>query len=458
MAAPNSQAIVLILLALHQSRSIQLKTAHSQDVIAVVRANELITAHAGSPKFGDALSDLGIIKDGAVIFQGGSIVDVGTTDKMLKLHQPQSVIDASGKVVMPGFVDPHTHLVHSGSRHEEYECKIAGKSYAELHKVGGIRYTVAMTRAASEEDLYTKAMRDLDLMLLHGTTTVEAKSGYGLNKESELKLLRVARRLNENHPIEVVSTFLGAHTVPDEFKEDKSGYVELVRQMLPEARPLAEFCDAWCDALGFSVDQCRQILLDAEKLGFKTKLHVEQTAWSGGGELAAELKVVSADHLDFVSPTAIQQMHEKGVVGVLLPGCTYHLMEFKKDIGLKQMIEGGLPIALATDYNPGTCRTQSMQAILEIACRLYRLTYAQAINAATINAAYALDRGDKIGSLAPGKRADITIFDCPEHGIIINNFGINHVDTVIKNGEIVVQEGRLVDSACSERQALPQMR
>ncbi len=422
-----------------------MKTANSQDVVAIVRASELITAHASAAKTGDDLSDLGAIKDGAVVFQGGSILEVGTTETILKRHDPQTIIDAAGKVVMPGFVDPHTHLVHMGSRHEEYECKIAGKSYTDLHKVGGIRYTVKMTRDASEEDLYQKAMHDLDIMLLHGTTTVEAKSGYGLNKESELKLLRVARRLNQDHAIEVVSTFLGAHTVPDEFKDNKGEYVELVCQMLPEARSLAEFCDAWCDALGFSVDDCRRILHAAEKLGFKTKLHVEQTAWSGGGELAAELKVVSADHLDFLSPAAIKQMHEQRVVGVLLPGCTYHLMEFKKEIGVKEMIEGGVPIALATDYNPGTSRTQSMQAILETACRLYRLTYAQAINAATINAAYAVDRGDKVGSLAAGKRADITIFDCPEHGIIINNFGINHVDTVIKNGEVVVRDGRLVN-------------
>ena len=410
---------------------------------AVVNASELITAHAVSPKTADELSELGIIKNGAVIYQGDSIIEVGTTEEMLRKHKPTSVIDACNRVVMPGFVDPHTHLVHMGSRHEEYEYKIAGKSYADLHKVGGIRYTVGMTRSSSEDELFEKAMGDLDTMLLYGTTTVEAKSGYGLNRENELKLLRVAKRLNDAHEIDVISTFLGAHTVPEEFKDNKAGYVKVVREMMSEAAPLAEFCDVWCDALGFSVDECREILVDAKKLGLKLKLHVEQTGWTGGGELAGEVEAVSADHLDFLSPGGISSMKKGGVVGILLPGVTYHLMEFKKEIPAKAMIDGGMAVALATDYNPGTCRTQSMQAIIESACRLYRLTYAQAINAATINAAFALDRGDAVGSLAAGKKADIVILNCSEHGVLINNFGINHVNTVIKNGAVVVQDGCL---------------
>ncbi len=414
---------------------------------AVINAGELVTAHADAPKTGEALSDLGIIKGGAVVYRDDTIVAVGPTKEMLAAYKPEQIVDADGRLVMPGFVDPHTHLVHMGSRHEEYECKIAGKSYADLHKVGGIRYTVGMTRAAGEDELYEKARRDLDIMLLYGTTTVEAKSGYGLNQETELKLLRVAKRLKETHPIELVSTFLGAHTVPEEFKDDKAGYVKLVRQMMAEAAPLAEFCDAWCDSLGFSVEECRDILNEAKKHGLKLKLHVEQTGWSGGGELAAEMQVASADHLDFLSRAGIEQMHQKGVVGVLLPGVTYHLMEFKKEIAVKDMIDGGLAIALATDYNPGTCRTQSMQAILEAGCRLYRLTYAQAINAATINAAYAIDRGKSHGSLHPGKRADIAIFNCTEHGILINNFGINHVHSVIKSGRMVVENGQLLHAA-----------
>ncbi len=259
------------------------KAVKSEDLRAVINASELLTVHASTPKSGDALSDLGIIKNGAIVFRGDSIIDVGTTDEMMKLHQPKTIIDAGGRVVMPGFVDPHTHLVHMGSRHEEYEYKIAGKSYADLHKVGGIRYTVGMTRAASEETLYEKALKDLDTMLLYGTTTIEAKTGYGLDKENELKLLRVAKRLQANHPVSIVSTFLGAHTVPDEFKENKAGYVELVKQMLDEAAPLAEFCDVWCDALGFSVDESRQILTDAKRHGMMLKLHVEQTGWCGGG-------------------------------------------------------------------------------------------------------------------------------------------------------------------------------
>ncbi|MBX9690825.1 MAG: imidazolonepropionase [Cyanobacteria bacterium] len=410
---------------------------------AVVNAGELVTAHAKEPKRRDSLADLGIIKGGAVVYEGDTILDVGTTEQMLEQYKPDTVLDANGRVVMPGFVDPHAHLVYMGSRHEEYESKIAGKSYTDLHKVGGIRYTVRMTRGASEDELFEKASRDLDIMLLHGTTTVEAKSGYGLDLENELKLLRVAKRLDKSHPVDVISTFLGAHTVPEEFKDNQTGYAKLVREMLKDVAPLAEFCDVWCDALGFTVDECRAILDDAKKLGLKPKLHAEQTAWSGGGELAAEVDAVSADHLDFLSPKAIEQLRNTDVIGVLLPGVTYHLMEFSKKIPAKEMIESGMAIALATDYNPGSCRTQSMQAILEAACRLYRLTYAQAINAATINAAFAIDRGDSIGSLAAGKRADIIVLDCSEHGIVINNFGINHVRTVIKNGAIVVKEGQL---------------
>lgn len=410
---------------------------------AVINASELITAHDTEPKRGDKLSDLGIIKNGAVVFQDGKIIDVGLTEKILSEHKPDTTIDATGQVVMPGFVDPHTHIIYMGSRHEEYECKIAGKSYADLHKIGGIRYTVKMTREASEEDLYNKAMQDLDLMLLHGTTTVESKSGYGLDKENEMKLLRITKRLNENHIIDVISTFLGAHTVPDEFKGNQAGYVEAVKDMLKDAASLAEFCDVWCDQLGFTVEECRGILKDAKALGLKLKLHAEQTASNGGGELAAEVGAVSADHLDFLTSDGIAKMRDKGVVGILCPGVTYHLMEFDKKIPVQEMVDGGMAIALATDYNPGSCRTQSMQAILDKACRLYKLNYAQAINAATINAAFAVDRGDTAGSLAPGKHADITIFDCPEHGIIVNNFGINQVHTVIKSGEVVVREGRL---------------
>lgn len=420
-----------------------MKNKEGKRVAAVINASELLTVHSLVPKAGDALSDLGIIRNGAVVYQGDTIVDVGSTDSILAKYEPDSVIDATGRVVLPGFVDPHTHLVHMGSRHEEYECKIAGKSYADLHKTGGIRYTVRMTRAALEEDLYQKALRDLDIMLLYGTTTVEAKSGYGLDKENELKLLRVARRLNEDHPIDVSSTFLGAHTVPDEYKDNKAGYIELVLQMLDEAAPLAEFCDAWCDNLGFSVEECRRILAKAKQLNLKLKLHVEQTACCNGAELAAEVGAVSADHLDCISAEGIAAMSARQVIGVLLPGVTYHLMEFTKTIPVQQMIDAGMPVALATDYNPGSCRTQSMQAILEAACRLYRMSYAQAINAATINAAFALGRENTIGSLAPGKRADICVINCSEHGEIINNFGINHIATVIKSGRVVVQDGQL---------------
>lgn len=415
-------------------------------VCAVINASEVVTAHATHVKRGAELDNLSIIKNGAVVYSGADIMDVGTTELMLARYKPERTFDVAGKVVMPGFVDPHTHLVHMGSRHEEYECKIAGKSYADLHKVGGIKYTVGMTRAASEDELYRKALADLDLMLLHGTTTVESKSGYGLNEESEMKILRVNKRLAENHVVDIVSTFLGAHTVPEEFAGDKAGYVSLVISLMKKAAGLAEFADAWCDALGFSLEDCRRILDSARQNGMKLKLHVEQTACTGGAELAAEMNVVSADHLDFASADGIAKLAKTDVVGVLLPGCTFHLMEFEKKIPVRAMIDAGVALALATDYNPGTSRTQSMQSILGLACRLYRMTYAQSLNAATINAAYALDRGAQIGSLSVGKRADIVVYDCVEHGILMNNFGVNLVHSVIKNGEMVVSDGKLLNA------------
>lgn len=413
-------------------------------IMAIVHANELLTLNSERPKAGKEFEDLGLIEDGAVVIQGDQIIDVGPTPEILKKHKPKNVIDAAGKVVMPGFVDSHTHLVYAGSRHAEYEQKISGKSYQELHETGGIHYTVRRTRSASKEELTRRALKDLDIMLLHGTTTVEAKSGYGLDEPNELKILEVIAKLNSQHPIDVVATFLGAHTVADEYKKDKAGYVELVKRMIPKAARLAEFCDVWCDPLGFSEVEAREILEEAIKHGMKLKIHAEQTGHARGAELAAQLKAVSCDHLDFISDEGIAKMKQAGVIAALLPGVTYHLMEFTKEIPVKKMIEGGLPIALATDYNPGTCPTQSMQAILDHASRILRLSYAQALNAATINAAYALDRGSSLGSLQPGKKADIVIYDCQAHGMLINNFGINHVHAVIKNGKVVVENQRIV--------------
>ena len=411
---------------------------------AVIHASELITAASKGPKRSRQMDDLGLIKDGAVAFAAGRILAVGPTKRILKEFKPRTTIDARGKTVLPGFVDAHTHLVFAGSRHEEYASRIAGTTYAQAHQSGGIRYTVKLTRAASDKDLTAKALRDLDTMLLHGTTTLEAKSGYGLDLRHELRLLKLINRLKDLHPMGIVTTFLGAHSVPKEYLDDKHGYLKLVKKMLPQAAKLATFCDAWCDPLGFDAVSLNEILSEAKRLGMDIKLHAEQSGNCQGAELAAANKAISADHLDHISNHGIDAMQRAGTIAVLLPGVNFHQMAFNSVPPVDKLLHAGIPIAIASDYNPGSSPTPSMQMILALACRLFKMTYAQAINAATINAAWALDLGRSVGSLEPGKAADITIFSCPSHGMIIDRFGVNQVDTVIKAGRVVAAGQRVV--------------
>jgi len=438
--------------------------------LIIKNAGELVTIRGASkkPKTGEELQRLGIIKNGAVAVKEAIIIGVGTTEEVVKSYRSERVIDATGKVVMPSFVDPHTHLVFAGSRHLEYETKITGETYWGVHKRGGgIHYTIGCTRKASINELTEKALKDLDICLLHGTTTIEIKSGYGLDKDNEFKILEVIKGLKKRHPISIVATYLGAHTIPQEYKNNRSGYVELVKSMLPEVKNkgLAEYCDVFCDELGFSVSETREILEEAKRCGLRLKLHAEQTAYLGGAEVAAELGATSVDHLDFIcdpqktrdgwklTDEHLRKLVKLGVVGVLLPGVTYHLMEMIpgskviKDFlpaTVQHLINAGVAVALATDYNPGSCRAQSMQAVMGAAARLYRMNYAQIINASTINAAHAIDRAREIGSLEPNKRADIVILNCNEHGILIDSFGVNLVDKVIKDGRLAVDNGRIM--------------
>lgn len=382
--------------------------------------------------------------------------DIGIKDGKIK-HigyiscEADKVIDAKNKIVLPGFVDCHTHLVYAGSRHFEYELKTAGESYSNVHKKGGILYTVEQTRKTSKEELIEKGLKDLDIMLQHGTTTVEIKSGYGLNKINEWKILSVIKELQNLHPITIIPTFLGAHTIPEEYKANRQGYVELIKDMIYTTKDLdlAEYCDVFCDKLGFTYKESKEILTEAKKHGMKLKIHAEQTSYNRGALLAARLKATSADHLDYITEKEMEKLKEADVTAVLLPGVTYHLTEMTpghKKIKnflpkkVRKMIEKGVRVAISTDYNPGSCRTQSMKAIMEAAARLYRMNYKEIIDAATINAAHAIDRADEIGSIKIGKKADLVIHDCEEHGILIDNFGINLVDTVIKNGKIVYQK------------------
>ncbi len=428
--------------------------------IVLVNASEVLTLGgdsgapgAGTPRSGPQLDELGVIHNGSLAIKDGCLVDIGPSKEVDKRYVTDALerIDVSGKVVMPGFVDPHTHAVFGGSRVEEFELRLKGKSYLDILKEGGgILDTVRATRRLSIEDLMSASEQHLDNMLLHGTTTVEVKSGYGLSLDEELKILEAIRRLDERHPLDIVPTFLGAHAVPEEFIGKHDGhaqYVEEVLAMLPvvKERGRARFCDVFCDEGAFSLEDSKKILGEAKSLGFDIKLHACEFKDLGGAFLAVKLGAVSVDHLDHVSKDGIKALAEGKVMGVLLPGVPFFLGQ-KNVVQAGRMVEMGLPIALGTDFNPGSCPTISMQMIISLACMEMGLTPAQAICAATINAAHALGLGWETGSLELGKRADVIVLDIPSYKHLPYQFGINHVDIVIKAGKIVVEDKRIVST------------
>ncbi len=395
------------------------------------------------PRRGAILRELGIIKNGAIAIANDKIIAVGSTKEIfswLDTGPKTKVISGENKTVMPGFVDPHTHLIFSGTRENELSLKLEGKSYMEiLQSGGGILKTVRETRQASVDELVNQAKKRLDIMLEYGTTTVEAKSGYGLSVEAEINSLKVIDKLQSLHFIDLVPTFLGAHAIPPEYKENPREYIDLIiTNMLPKvaSQGLAEFCDVFCEDGVFNLDQSRKLLKRAKELGLKLKLHIDEFVRLGGAELAAELNATSAEHLMVSSDEGISAMAEAGVIGVLLPGTPFAVME-KNYPNARKMIELGLPIALATDLNPN-CLTESMQFIISLACYNMRLLPAEALVAATINAAHAIDRATCVGSLETGKQADIIILDVPNYHHIPYHFGINHIEKVFKNGNIVV--------------------
>ena len=387
------------------------------------------------------MRELGIINDGALLVRDGVIAAAGNAAEINRKAGSGVVrIDAETSVVMPGFVDPHTHPVFAGTREDEYEMRAAGFSYQHIaSQGGGIRSTVRKTRAASENELFDMALPRVRWLLEHGTTTVEAKSGYGLTLDDELKILRVIARLNAETPLELIPTFLGAHEIPDEHREDRDSYIRLViEQMLPrvESEGLARYCDVFCEANVFSVDESRRVLTRAKELGLGVRLHAEQLSMSGGAGLAAELGAATADHLEWIDDEGIVALREAGVIAVLLPGAVFNL-GLTRYAPAREMIEAHLPVALATDFNPGSSPTPSMQMILSIACTQMRMTPAEAITAATINAAHSVNRGDLVGSLEVGKQADVVIFDCRDYRQIPYLFGMNHARVVVKGGRVV---------------------
>ncbi len=348
-----------------------------------------------------------------------------------------------GRVVLPGFVDSHTHLIHAASRAEEYELKIKGASYEEIaRKGGGILNSVKKLRLASAEALKTRARAALEEFASYGTTTVEAKSGYGLDVASELKILGLHRELNGEQPIEIVSTFLGAHVVPAEFRGKPDGterYVALlIEQMLPEVvnEDLAEYCDVFCDRGAFTRQQAGRILTEAKQHGLMPRLHAEQLSRTGATQLGVELGAASCDHLEQVNGTDIKALAKSRTVATLLPGCDFHL-GWENYAPARKLIEAGAVVALATDYNPGTSPTVSMPMVLALACTQLRMTPAEAITAATINAAFALKREKKIGSLEVGKEADLAVFEVEDYREIPYYFGMQRCWMTVKNGEII---------------------
>ena len=386
---------------------------------------------------------LGIIRNGAAAVEGDRIAWVGETSRIpheIDLSPAGQEIDASGKVVMPGLIDSHTHLVFAGSREREFEQRVQGLSYLEIaERGGGILSTVEATRKASYDQLFSLGRKRLGRMLSKGITTIEAKSGYGLSVVDELKVLRVMKALNEAQPVDIVPTFLGAHTVPKEYKAERAEYVNLLlEEMIPRVAEerLAEFCDVFCEEKAFTLDESRRVLETGKRYGLKPKIHADQLSPGGGAELAAEAGAASADHLEYVSPSGMDRMAEKGVVAVLLPGASFFL-SMKKYPPAREMIERGLSVSLATDLNPGSSMTESLPLMMTMGCVLYRMSPKEVILATTLHAARSMGRDDRIGSLEPGKQADLLVLDAPNYRYIPYHFGVDHVETVIKKGKVV---------------------
>jgi imidazolonepropionase len=410
--------------------------------LAILHASQLVTlAGPNGPRVGAEMAELGIIRDGGMLVRHGNIEEVGPNDEIEENVGDAEIVNARGCVVLPGFVDAHTHLVFAGNRLDDFERRARGETYEQIAKAGGgIWSTVGKTRAASEVDLLVQAKKHAEWFLCCGTTTAEAKSGYGLTVDDELKILRVIRQLAEEVPLEIVPTFLGAHAIPRDMPAQE--YVDLViTEMLPRvtAERLVEFCDVFCERGYFDIDQARKILGAAQKLGLKLRGHVDQLTNCGSAKLMAELGATTADHLEQTDEHGIAALKKAKVQPVLLPGSVYALGS-KRYPAAREMIEAGLAVVLATDFNPGSSPTPSMPMILSLACTQMKMSPAEAITASTINAAYSLNRGNKIGSLEAGKRANFVIFECDDYRELAYWFGIPQTHSIYIRGQPVYQQ------------------
>ena len=412
--------------------------------LIIKNASQVVTCSGFAGKRGREMNDLHVIEGGTVVVTDGRISHVLRAGEPLPVDEAgYTVIDAMGKALLPGFVDPHTHFVFGGYREEEFSWRMRGDSYMEImNRGGGIVNTTRATREASEDELFEVGRRRLDAMLRLGITTVEGKSGYGLDRDTEMKQLRVMRRLNESHPADIVSTFMGAHATPAEWKGREDEFIDFnIREMFPlvAKEGLAEFADIFCEKNVFTIEQSRRYLQAAREQGFKLKIHADEIVQFGGAELAGELHCISADHLLQASDAGICAMADAGVVATLLPLTAFSLREtFARG---REMIDAGCMVALATDLNPGSSFSASAPLLFALACIYMKLSPEEAVTAFTINSAAAIDRADRIGSIDVGKQGDLVLLQFPSYKFLPYHVGMNIVDTVIKQGEVVVKNG-----------------
>jgi imidazolonepropionase len=418
---------------------------NKKTTLLIKNIGQLITMKGPFPRRGREMSEIGLIEDAAVAVSGNEIIAVGKSDDVagrVDLAENCTAISAEDKVVTPGLIDPHTHPVFAGTREIEFEMRLAGKSYMEIAQGGGgIRSSVRHLRETDPDQLYARAKKTINALMSYGTTTIEAKSGYGLSTESEIKSLEVIKRLDESEPMDLYPTFLGAHEVPDEYRDKRGEYIDLViNEMIPAVadKKLARFCDVFCEEGVFSVDESRAILLAGKKAGMQPKIHADELKSTGGAELAVEVGAISAGHLTHVSDNGIKMLAGSDTVAVLLPGTSFAL-GLDESAPARKMIEKGVVVSLSTDCNPGSSMTESMPMIISLAALRLKMTAAESLSAVTVNAACAIGIGDRLGRLESGLPADIIIWDMKDYRELPYHYGVNLVKTVVKNGKVVVK-------------------